>query len=244
MTTTARRIFTDEIAPNLFEGAAISPSPVVVLLGGQPGAGKSRATDVLTAIHAEEDLVLIEGDAFRRHHPQYECTLRSDPTRMPDVTAALAGEWTAMAVEHALANQHSAVIEGTWRTLTVPADTARRAHDLGWSTHAAVVAVPAPVSLVATLTRFYDADPSMARWTPVAAHDQAIAALPDTVRDLAGSESVDRFTILDRDGVTYLRRRSARCSSSCASGTRSPTCSRGAWWTSRGAGGAGSGPTS
>lgn len=176
----------------------------MVFLGGQPGAGKSRATDILKNLHSAEDLVAIEGDAYRRHHPDYEATLRTDPTAMPEVTAPAAGAWTGMAVQTAVANGYSALVEGTWRDVNMPLTTARRVHDLRWHTHAAVVAVPAALSLVGTVSRFYDADPLRARWTPVEAHDLTVRALPDSVRELAGASEIDRFTVLDRDGHVHL----------------------------------------
>ncbi len=198
------RTFHRDIAPDLFAGVTTSPRPLLVLLGGQPGAGKSRATDVLLDAYPGCDIVPIVGDDFRRFHPEYAATLRTDPTVMPTVTAAAAGQWTRLAVETGLQEGFSLLIEGTWRNLSTPTGTLQIARSRRYETHAAVVAVPAPVSLVATLTRFYDAPPDAARWTPLSAHDQTVAALPAGVHALAGSPDVDRFTILDRDGRTHL----------------------------------------
>lgn len=69
------RVYQEDIAPDLFAGVRPSSRPIMVFLGGQPGAGKSRATDILKNPHSAEDLVAIEGDAYRRHHPDYEATL-------------------------------------------------------------------------------------------------------------------------------------------------------------------------
>ncbi|MGC4773676.1 zeta toxin family protein [Micromonospora sp. DT44] len=44
---TARRIFDEQIVPDLLDGAARRDKPVVVFVVGQPGAGKSRTQQQL-----------------------------------------------------------------------------------------------------------------------------------------------------------------------------------------------------
>ncbi|MBW8174037.1 zeta toxin family protein [Ornithinimicrobium sp. Arc0846-15] len=153
-------------------------------------------------MHPGQRVVPIVGDDFRQFHPDYDDLLESDPLRMPDVTAGAAGRWIQMSVDHANTQQFSSLIEGTWRSPNVPLDGARLAKEHGREVHAIVVAVPAKVSRLSTLERFYtDADAGRpARWTPPTAHDQTVAHLPSTVCTVAGSQDVDRFTVVDRSG--------------------------------------------
>lgn len=198
------RTFHDSIAPELFAGAVPVTRPVLILLGGQPGAGKSRAAAHLFARHQDQDIVAVIGDDFRRHHSDYARVQREDPTQMPQITAAAAGEWTRMAVETGLAGRYPLLIEGTWRSQNIPLTTATAAAGAGYDVHAAVVAVPAALSLIGTLARYYDEPPGHARWTPVTAHDDTMSALPASVRALAESPHIARFTILDRAGDVHL----------------------------------------
>lgn len=196
------RIYGERIAPDLFIGAAAEPNPVLVLVGGPPGAGKSASIERLRELCPAQTLVPVVGDDFRRYHPGYAATLARDPTAMPMVTAAAASAWTHRAISDGIERGYSLTVEGTWRDAAVPLATARHAHAAGYSITAATIAVPEPISLVATLSRYYNAvnakeDP---RWTPIQAHDQAVAALPGSVRALAGADEIDRMLVLDRQG--------------------------------------------
>ena len=73
-------------------------------------------------------------------------------------------------------------------------------HDRG--THAIVLAVPPALSRIAILERYYrDRSAGLpARWTPASAHENTISNLSDTVRRIAASPLIDRFTVIDRDG--------------------------------------------
>lgn len=200
------RIYTERIAPLVFAGAVPAETPVLVLVGGQPGAGKSVAIGRLADRYPERDIVSIVGDDFRRFHPDYPRVLAADPVAMPRITAEAAGAWTRMAVSEGVRRSVNMLVEGTWRDSAVPLATARQASLAGYFVHAGVIAVPRIMSLVATLTRFYDALEAgvVARWTPFDVHESAVAGLPATVRALAGASAVDRFTVCDRTGVAYL----------------------------------------
>lgn len=114
-----RAIWERDVRPYVFRGAEPSAQPTTVLLGGQPGAGKSNAGR-LAAGQVPGGVVSIVGDEFRQFHPQYREVMRDDPLRMPDVTAQAAGRWIQMSVEHANEHGYSALVEGTWRNAQGP----------------------------------------------------------------------------------------------------------------------------
>lgn len=114
-----REIWTSEIKPWVFHRAQRQESPTTVLLGGQPGAGKSRAAEIATE-RAGANVVPIVGDEYRQFHPDYRRVMAEDPLRMPDVTAEAAGKWIQMCVDHAREQGYSTLIEGTWRNAQVP----------------------------------------------------------------------------------------------------------------------------
>ncbi|WP_068265115.1 zeta toxin family protein [Janibacter limosus] len=200
-----RAIWEQDIRPRVFARAERSERPVTMLLGGQPGAGKSRAADLATAA-ASGSVVAIVGDEYRRFHPAYVETLKADPLRMPDVTAQAAGRWIQMCVDHARDQGYSMLIEGTWRNAQVPLEAARAARKDGRRVDAVVVAVQPEVSRLGTMERYYrDAlAGSDARWTPPAAHDAAVASLPGTVESIAMSGDVDSIRVVTRDASTLF----------------------------------------
>lgn len=197
-----RRVFDARILPDLSADAQSNDGPVSIFLGGQPGAGKTRAQMLALGLHGGESILPIIGDDFRQYHPDFGRLMRDDPLRMPEVTAHAAGVWTGMAVEWADSHAASSIIEGTWRNPRTVLDEAWHAHELGRITHAVVVAVPPVLSRVAILARFYfDLESTgRARWTPPAAHDVTVANLPANVREIAFCGVFDRLTVIDRDG--------------------------------------------
>lgn len=178
-----------------------SGSPLqAVLLGAQPGAGKTAAA---TRIHQAYQLVDIDGDAYRPLHPEFATTMAQDVYAMPSVTAPAVGRWIQMSVDDALRRRYPYLVHGTWRDPSVPLNGIQRAHEQGFETHAVAVAVPPTLSRLGLLTRFYEAldtSPRSARWTPLEAHETTVNALPTSVEALASSPLVTRLTVLSRAG--------------------------------------------
>jgi len=191
-------IWQRRVQGRLFLDAEPSASPRLVLLGGQPGAGKTVAGAVAAG---DEDLRAIIGDDFRRYHPQYLEVLERDPLRMPDVTAAAARWWTNRSIEHAFTEQISVLVEGTWREPAVPERTTAAAAAAGFDVEAIALGVPPALSRLSTLERYYrDAAAGQpARWTPSQAHEQAVAS--DAPVALGSLPAVSRVRVMDRAGV-------------------------------------------
>lgn len=197
-----KHLFQQDVTQYVFVPGEVQPvdSPVTVFLGGQPGAGKTRAADRLTASY--DGLVPIVGDELRVFHPDYSDLVHENPLKMPEVTAQASGRWIQMCVDYAVDNRVSSLIEGTWRNPRVVLDAAEVAVGAGRSTHAVVVAVPSVVSQMSTLGRFYSdrAMGSAARWTAQAAHDVAVGALRGSIDDIARDVAVGEFSVTDRSG--------------------------------------------
>lgn len=200
-----RAIWHEEIRPEVFRSAQPVDRPSTVLLGGQPGAGKSRAGE-MAAAESGGSLVPIVGDDLRQFHPDYHRVMREEPLRMPEVTAAVSGRWIQMCVDHAREQGFSALIEGTWRNAQVPLEGARAAKADGRRVDAVLVAVQPEVSRLGTMERYYrDVLAGRdARWTPPAGHDAAVSSLPGTVEAVALSGDVDSLRVVSRAGETLI----------------------------------------
>lgn len=196
-------IWEDELQPEVFQGARPSKEPILVLLGGQPGAGKTHAQRRVQQMYGESDLVKIIGDDYRSAHPDYLHTLNTDPLRMPDVTAAAAGKWVELAIDHALNQRYGVVVEGTWRNPDVPLATLRKALDAGFRVHAVILGVAQEHSRLQCMMRYYfDLDRGKpARWTPPTAHDVSYERCPGTFELLTTTPGVDRTAMLTREGL-------------------------------------------
>ena len=78
--------FDRQIRPYVFGGHQPSTSARLVLVGAQPGAGKSRAVARILSADPDADFVYVTGDALRPFHPQYATLIRADPLAMPNTT--------------------------------------------------------------------------------------------------------------------------------------------------------------
>ncbi|KAA8826974.1 zeta toxin family protein [Bifidobacterium myosotis] len=202
-------IWERDIRPELYALASPASRPITVFLGGQPAAGKTSGGSLVEGAHP--GIVPIEGDSFRRYHPDYDALMASDRLLMPEVTAKAAGYWTGRAVAEADAKGYSALIEGTWRNAATVLDEAARAKRLGRGVWAMLVATKPAVSRAGALARYLSAvvAGADARWTPPEAHDETVRRLPANVPAIAGSGLIDRFTVVDRSGAVLADGRDA-----------------------------------
>ena len=127
-----RRVFEEEARDDLFAGHAPQEQPVLVLLGGQPAAGKTRAQHAILAQHVADDLVEITGDDLREYHPDFRRLATRAPFEMPAATAPVSGGLVKLALDHALERRYSVLLEGTFRDPGMVTGTATRFADAGY----------------------------------------------------------------------------------------------------------------
>ncbi|MET9987864.1 zeta toxin family protein [Streptomyces rochei] len=92
------RIFRERIVPDLLEGRASQETPTVVFLVGQPGAGKSRVTELVAAqLNRHGGFVDADSDLYKPYHPAYAARMAQDDTLMAAYTRADGRAWMAQA---------------------------------------------------------------------------------------------------------------------------------------------------
>lgn len=176
--------------------------PRAFLLTGQPGAGKTTLSAIL-GNQCFGDIHLINGDDFRRHHPHYKelhATYGADAVPM---TSAFSGAVTESLIEE-LSNRHfNLIIEGTGRTVEVPARTAELLNSKGYTVRMAVIAARPEFSLAGTMLRFYNMNESgtTPRATAIDAHDNVVKVLPDNLDKLVALPQISGITIWTRERI-------------------------------------------
>lgn len=179
---------------------------LLVLLGGQPAAGKTRAQAAILAEHPE--LVSITGDDLRAYHPGYRDLAVNDPLAMPAATAPTSSGLIRLALDHAIEHGYPVLLEGTFRDPAMVIDTAARFAEAGYRVEVVAVAMPAPVSRLAAEERFLRARRGeVGRWTPPEAHETALAGSPEVVAALEALPAVARIQVYTRDRRLYDNRR-------------------------------------
>lgn len=199
------RVFERRVRARLFGShEPHADRPVLVLLGGQPAAGKTQAQQAILAEHPGDDLVEVTGDDLRVHHPDYQRLARDDAFLMPHETAPVSGGLVRLAVEHAYEHRYSLLLEGTFRNAAMVTGTAAQFADAGYRVEVAAVATPAVVSrLSAEMRSLAGGLPSIGRWTPPGAHDSALEHSPGVVAALEALPQVMRVRVFSRERLLY-----------------------------------------
>ena len=201
-----RKRFEERVREFVFSGYAAQESSVLVLLGGQPAAGKSQATAAVEQRHPGRQLVPLTGDELRAFHPQYEELLAQHPQLFPNATGQASGAWVRMSIEHARANGYSLLLEGVFRDPEMTVATAEEFAAAGYRVEVVGLGVREERSRLDSLHRYLDTG----RWTPPTAHDGAYRMLPQTIAAVEASNAVQHVTITDRTGTDlYVNERAA-----------------------------------
>ncbi|WP_181026829.1 zeta toxin family protein [Pseudoclavibacter sp. RFBB5] len=174
--------------------------PTLVLVGAQPGAGKTRTVGRAQKEHVGSSAVV--GDDLRVFHPDYVRLMREDPLRMPEVTAQAAGAWARMSSDYLRERQASVVFETTFRQPDAVVATAKEFRDAGYRVEVRALAVPEAVSRLGVLSRYAEQvrDQGVGRWTPQEFHDNAAEQMPKSLERVISEGYVDRALVVDRAG--------------------------------------------
>jgi hypothetical protein len=198
-------IYRTLIKPTLFADSHVGEAtPNLVLLGGQPGSGKSRASARLLVEH--RGMVAVSGDDLRIYHPNFRDLINNQPEQAGAVLADATRPWVRAAIQSALDERRGLLLEGTFGDAEVTLATARRFRDAGFNVHIVAIASPRVLSVVTVASR-YLRDLKMgaaARFTRLSAHDHGYDGTARLVNALQATTAVDRVTITSRNGTVLL----------------------------------------
>ncbi|MFF7081784.1 zeta toxin family protein [Streptomyces lavendulae] len=191
-----RTRFEERVRDFVFGGYQPDDRLTLVLLGGQPAAGKSQAMAATAQRHAGR-LVPLTGDELRPLHPRYRELLDADAQTRETATAQASGAWVRMSIEHALHEGYSLLLEGVFRDPAMTIGTAVRFAQSRFDVEVVALAVRAERSRLDALDRFLDGG----RWTPPDLQNLAYEMVPETVAATEVSPAVRRIVITNRSAA-------------------------------------------
>lgn len=195
---------TDILRDYLPDNMGRAERPCLILLGGQPGGGK---TAVLTASQSElarsGPIIRIVGDDLRSYHPQFLAFQRQDPETASRYTQMDAGRWTEKLLAAATERQVNIVFETTMRTPENVARVIRTVRHAGYAVEVRAVAVNPRLSWQGTHHRFEEMlhAGQGARIPPQQLHDAAVDGLRVSLEKLESEGLVDRLQLRTRSGA-------------------------------------------
>lgn len=175
-------------------------SPTAILLAGQPGAGKTMLSAMLSK-DLQGDAFAVNADEYRRYHPNRLQLFGEFGAEAVALTAEFSAAVTERLIDELSNRSFNLIIEGTGRTVDVPSGTAKLLKAKSYQVELAAMAVRPEISLLSTLSRFYEmADRgTLPRPTAIEAHDHVVSVLPENLDILNADTSISRLTIWTRD---------------------------------------------
>lgn len=206
MTDTDYERFLQPLWNDLIAEQQVHPvaSPKGYVLGGQPGAGKSSLVKIIRQ-NLERNVLVINGDEFRRYHPDFDEIQEKYGKDAPKYTAEFSGKMTSLVIEKALKEGYNISVEGTFRTAETPIKTLDDMCRHGYETAVYIQTAPSEVSWQSTLERYEQmkAVGEAPRYTDKAHHDLVIETLPKNADIVFSSGKADRFVVYSREGLVF-----------------------------------------
>ena len=196
-----------EIESDLFQGTHSASHPHVVIMGGQPGSGKSKLLEASKKLFPDGNVVLINGDDLREYHPQSDEIFKLDDKRYAERTDADSRVWTKLVFDRAIEMKRNIIFESTRREAGPISETMERLREEGYNLTAKVVATHERMSTTGIYMR-YETQISVkgyGRFTPQASHDAGYQGMPVTVSHIEKEKLVDCLEVYDRAGELLSR---------------------------------------
>ncbi|MEU6059077.1 zeta toxin family protein [Streptomyces sp. NPDC047097] len=193
-----QRIFRERIVPDLLEGRASHEKPTVVFLVGQPGAGKSRVTEMVAAtLNRHGGFADVDSDLYKPYHPAYDELMAQDDTLMAAYTRADGRAWMAQAEEHVRTHGLNAIIQETSQNAQSVEDKMRAYRRSGARIEGLFMGVPKALSDQGIVNRYLEqlADRGQGRLTVQTNADESFEGI------LQLADRVDRGTLVDLASV-------------------------------------------
>ena len=173
-------------------------NPKVVLLGGQPGAGKSGLENM---INEKKNYASISGDDYRKYHPRFKEINLEYGRDASKYTQQWASEITEKLIKELGKEKYNLIIEGTLRTAELPLKVASAFKKAGYEVELNVVVVKPEKSRLGTLERYETMlkqgdDPRM---TPKEHHDLVVENIGNNLEIIYNSKAFDNIKLFDRE---------------------------------------------
>jgi predicted ABC-type ATPase len=152
-----------------------SMNPQGIILGGQPGSGKSFLQKEI-AKEFTEDFIFISTDDLRLYHPAY-LELQQNPETVQNAANLVnpyASAWTEKLIKYCIKNKYNLIIDSTLGgNIQAVYDTIDKFRYNRYQVHLRVMAVPAIISKLSIFLRYETqlAEKGFARWTRMEDHD-------------------------------------------------------------------------
>ena len=175
-------------------------NPKVIILGAQPGAGKTEM-EKEARLELDENVVVCNGDTWRDYHPDSNLIKSKHEALYPELTVEAAHAWNKGLRDYCEANRLNYILETTFSSGKAMNQTIAELRRKGYKVDIKLLATPPKLSLVGTYLRFekMKAEDGSGRQVPKEIHDQKFSMIPPTLKSVQSEGLYNNLQIYNRN---------------------------------------------
>lgn len=173
--------------------------PKLILLCGQPGAGKSGITRLYKE-RLKNNVIVTDIDDYRRKHPYFNELTRISKNDWTKHTQDFASEMGIAINEELIKRNYNVIVDGTGKNLGKNERLIQQYKDNGFTVEVVVIATKPELSKIGIISRYAKSikDNKPARSVPLSVHTDTIGALPYNLNKLQKNSNVEGVYIYNR----------------------------------------------
>ncbi len=182
-------------------GKTPAKNPVMVIVGGQPGAGKSGLID--KTLSEMPNSVILDVDDFRYFHPQIEEILENYPNDLATFTIKFVNSIFFVVVKKLEDAGYNLIAQKTLKDDEIIYDTLVGLKEMGYGVVVRVLAVSELESKLSALERSLSVKNTVGycRWTPISNQDYAYKGMVQTSEHIFASPYCDSIQVFKRNEI-------------------------------------------
>jgi energy-coupling factor transporter ATP-binding protein EcfA2 len=199
----------EDLKTDVFSTVQQVDSPEAIIIGGQPGAGKTDLINYTNDLF-NNNIAAINGDDYREHHPFFLDIANENDKNIAEYTEADVRDWTSRLFKHSIEHSFNTILEITLRQHEPILSTIENLYRRGYQVHLKVVAVKNEFSTLGINARyeFQKLSQGYGRWTTQEAHDASFNNMPHTISMIEQTPFLSSISIFRRDrSVIYENQR-------------------------------------
>lgn len=196
------RVYADTIEPAFFLATKEAGKPVIVIIAGQPGVGKSKVSKLSFDQFADANFVSVNTDDMRLFHPRFEEIVALDDRLSAERTHEDASAWSEKLLSRSIETRRNVVLEGVFKDGPKLLGIIERAREAGFEVIVRVVAAHERFSVWGIHERYEQEKITRGhgRFVPLKYHDACYEKVLDSCESVENQKLVDKIEVYNRDG--------------------------------------------
>jgi UDP-N-acetylglucosamine kinase len=177
-------------------------NPFLIIIGGQPGSGKSTCcVNIQKSLTGDNNALFIDMDELREFHPEYQSLNKNNDKFAALYTGPDAGKWSELLLRNAANKKYNIVYESTLKNVETICLIAQSFTKSGYDVSLQAMIVKPEISQVSTYLRYEQIKNAQGygRYVLPQYHDDSVANIPRTLQAIKEQGLVSKIELYTRD---------------------------------------------